>query len=52
VNGTWYQFSSVHPGIVQLAYVDGSVHPLSKETSLQVLYGLGGICDGDPTTAP
>lgn len=51
-DGTWYQFSSLHPGVVPFCYVDGSVHMLAKETSLEVLYALGGINEGDPVTAP
>jgi hypothetical protein len=51
-DGAWYQFSSLHPGLVPFCYVDGSVHLLAKETSLQVIYALGGINEGDPVTAP
>jgi prepilin-type processing-associated H-X9-DG protein len=51
-DGTWYQFSSLHPGVVPFCYADGSVHLLAKETSLPVLYALGGINEGDPVTTP
>jgi prepilin-type N-terminal cleavage/methylation domain-containing protein/prepilin-type processing-associated H-X9-DG protein len=51
-DGTWYQFSSLHPGTVPFCFADGSVHQLSKEISNEVLYALGGISEGDPATAP
>ncbi len=50
--GVWYEFSSMHPGQVPFCFADGSVHLLSKDTSLPVIYALGGICDGDPVTPP
>jgi len=47
-DGTWYQFSSRHPGVVSFCFVDGSVHQLQKEISPDVLNALAGISDGDP----
>jgi prepilin-type N-terminal cleavage/methylation domain-containing protein/prepilin-type processing-associated H-X9-DG protein len=51
-DGTWYQFSSLHPGTVPFCFADGSVHQLSKEISNEVLYALGGISEGDRADAP
>ena len=51
-DGTWYQFSSLHPGVVPFTYVDGSVHCSRRRRSRQVLYALGGINEGDPVTPP
>jgi prepilin-type N-terminal cleavage/methylation domain-containing protein/prepilin-type processing-associated H-X9-DG protein len=51
-DGTWYQFSSLHPGTVPFCFADGSVHQLSKETAANVLYALGGISEGDHADAP
>jgi hypothetical protein len=51
-DGTWYQFSSLHPGIVPFCYCDGSVHFLPKDTSIDVLQALGGINEGERVTVP
>jgi prepilin-type N-terminal cleavage/methylation domain-containing protein/prepilin-type processing-associated H-X9-DG protein len=50
-DGSWYQFSSRHPGVVGFCFVDGSVHQLQKEISPDVLNALGGIADGDAIPA-
>jgi prepilin-type N-terminal cleavage/methylation domain-containing protein/prepilin-type processing-associated H-X9-DG protein len=51
-DGTWYQFSSLHPGTVPFCFADGSVHQLSKEIPVDVLRALGGISEGDRVTLP
>ena len=51
-DGTWYQFSSLHPGTVPFCFADGSVHQLSKEIAADVLYALGGISEGNHANAP
>ncbi|HEV3260604.1 MAG TPA: DUF1559 domain-containing protein [Gemmataceae bacterium] len=42
----WYQFSSQHPGIVQFAFADGSVHPLSTGIDYDNYVFLSGMADG------
>lgn len=45
-----YDFFSPHPGIVQFLFLDGSVHPLSSRTSLDVLSALATISGGELIT--
>jgi prepilin-type N-terminal cleavage/methylation domain-containing protein len=42
----WARFSSLHPGIVQFCFADGSVRSLEKGIPLETLRTLGGIADG------
>jgi prepilin-type N-terminal cleavage/methylation domain-containing protein len=42
-------FGSLHPGIAQFCYVDGSVHVLSNSMEFKVFQALAGVDDGNPT---
>jgi prepilin-type N-terminal cleavage/methylation domain-containing protein len=39
-------FGGLHPGVVQFVFVDGSIHPLKRNTSLTTLGYLSEIDDG------
>jgi prepilin-type N-terminal cleavage/methylation domain-containing protein len=43
-----YDFFSAHPGIVQFAFADGSVHPLSSSVDNAVLQALATRNGGEP----
>lgn len=43
-------FGSLHPGVVQFVFCDGSVHSLSRNTPLVTLGQLSEIDDGDTIT--
>jgi prepilin-type N-terminal cleavage/methylation domain-containing protein/prepilin-type processing-associated H-X9-DG protein len=45
-NSQWYTFSSRHTGVVNFAFADGSVHPLSLSISTLTYRLLGGMADG------
>jgi prepilin-type processing-associated H-X9-DG protein len=54
-NAQWYNFSSQHPGIVNFAYGDGSVHPIKAGVAGinsaftapgYLLWELSGLADG------
>jgi prepilin-type N-terminal cleavage/methylation domain-containing protein len=45
----WGAFNSGHPNSVGFSRADGSVHYLDVEISPDVLYALGGTCDGGST---
>lgn len=44
----WYQFSSRHPGIINFAFADGSVRPISQATQNAVYWAASGMADGTP----
>lgn len=46
--GSFVQFDSRHPGVVQVALADGAVRSLQKTTDLETLWRLGGMRDGNP----
>ena len=41
-----WQFSSMHPGIVNFAFADGSVHAISRTADFNVYIYLSGMADG------
>jgi prepilin-type N-terminal cleavage/methylation domain-containing protein len=43
----WYQFDSLHPGVVQFAMADGSVTPLSRDINNLTYRYLSGMRDGE-----
>jgi prepilin-type N-terminal cleavage/methylation domain-containing protein/prepilin-type processing-associated H-X9-DG protein len=43
---TYWQFQSLHPGIVNFAFADGSVHAISKTSDFNVYVYLSGMADG------
>ncbi|MCO6455339.1 MAG: DUF1559 domain-containing protein [Pirellulaceae bacterium] len=43
---SWEQFGSEHPGVVQFAFADGSVHRLSVNIDPVVFVFAGGMADG------
>jgi hypothetical protein len=43
-------FGGMHPSVVQFVFVDGSVHPLQRNTSLVILGNLAEIDDGNTIT--
>ena len=45
-NAVWTQFSSHHDGVVQFAFVDGSVRPLAFNINPSILLQLSGMRDG------
>jgi prepilin-type N-terminal cleavage/methylation domain-containing protein len=47
----WSQFGSFHPGFVQFAYADGSVHALATDISKTVYRAMSGIADRDSAAA-
>lgn len=51
-NGVWYRLGSKHPGILNMAFADGSVMPLSTDISLSVWLYLGGMADGHAVGRP
>lgn len=46
---TWAQFSSMHPGIVLFTFCDGSVHPISENVNLNLLWRVSAMADGHTT---
>jgi prepilin-type N-terminal cleavage/methylation domain-containing protein len=42
----WYKFGSKHTGIVQFAFADGSVRPISKGASYNLYIAATGMSDG------
>lgn len=44
-------FSSLHPGVVQFVYCDGSVHSLSEDIDLLTYLGLGTVNGGEVINA-
>ncbi|MBN2473614.1 MAG: DUF1559 domain-containing protein [Pirellulales bacterium] len=46
--GEYYRFSSRHPGVVQFAFADGSVHAISVKIPFPVYRDLSGMADGNP----
>ncbi len=45
-NPRWTQFSSKHLGVVQFAFADGSVHPISTGIDYATFVYLSGMADG------
>jgi prepilin-type processing-associated H-X9-DG protein len=43
---------SAHPGGAGVVYADGSVHFLSNDTNLNILYALAGRLDGQVYDLP
>ena len=43
---TFWQFQSLHPGIVNFAFADGSVHAISTTSDFNVYIYLSGMGDG------
>ncbi|MGO8746305.1 MAG: DUF1559 domain-containing protein [Thermoguttaceae bacterium] len=43
-----YQFRSMHPGIVNFAFADGSVHAISQTSDFNTYIYLSGMADGQP----
>jgi prepilin-type N-terminal cleavage/methylation domain-containing protein/prepilin-type processing-associated H-X9-DG protein len=46
-----YDFFSAHPGLVQFAFADGSVHTLSGDVSISVLQALATRAGGEAVSA-
>jgi len=46
--GGWYQFDSLHPGVVQFTMADGSVRGVSKSVDLNLYIQVSGMHDGTP----
>jgi prepilin-type N-terminal cleavage/methylation domain-containing protein/prepilin-type processing-associated H-X9-DG protein len=44
-HGVWYRFSSRHPGVINVAFADGSVANLQTGINLDVWIALGGMSD-------
>ena len=44
-------FSSLHPGVVQFVYCDGSVHTINESVDLEVYYALGTVNGGEVVNA-
>jgi len=42
----WWQFSSRHPGIINFAYADGSVHPIAITADYNMFVAVTGMRDG------
>jgi len=51
-NGVWYRYSSKHAGIVNMAFMDGSVQAIQKNISYTPFVYLGGMADGFVVTRP
>lgn len=43
----WYNFSSAHTGVVQFAFADGSVHPISENISRTIFRSLSTMTGGE-----
>lgn len=43
----WYEFSSMHPGIVQFVFADGSTHGVGVEIANKPLTNLAAMADGN-----
>jgi prepilin-type N-terminal cleavage/methylation domain-containing protein/prepilin-type processing-associated H-X9-DG protein len=43
---TFWQFQSLHPGVVNFAFADGSIHAISKTSDFYVYVYLSGMADG------
>jgi prepilin-type N-terminal cleavage/methylation domain-containing protein/prepilin-type processing-associated H-X9-DG protein len=43
----WYTFGSVHDGVVNFAFCDGSVHGVLRSVDMNTLYYASGIMDGN-----
>jgi prepilin-type N-terminal cleavage/methylation domain-containing protein len=44
--GAWYQFDSLHPGVVQFALADGSVRAVARTLDLTTLQQASAMMDG------
>jgi prepilin-type N-terminal cleavage/methylation domain-containing protein/prepilin-type processing-associated H-X9-DG protein len=42
----WYKYGSKHTGVVQFAFADGSVRPISKGANTTMFYYATGMADG------
>jgi prepilin-type N-terminal cleavage/methylation domain-containing protein/prepilin-type processing-associated H-X9-DG protein len=45
-NGSWAQPGSKHPGVINVAYADGSVHPIAKSADFNTWIYITGKADG------
>ncbi|HZU34554.1 MAG TPA: DUF1559 domain-containing protein [Gemmataceae bacterium] len=50
-NPSWVQFSSKHTGIVQFAFADGHVQPISTGINTGIFVALSGMADGTSVDA-
>jgi prepilin-type processing-associated H-X9-DG protein len=45
-DGNWYQAGSKHPGVINVAYADGSVHSIAKTADYNTWIYITGKADG------
>jgi prepilin-type N-terminal cleavage/methylation domain-containing protein len=50
INTEWPSIGSIHPGIEQVTFADGSVRGIALSVSYRVWNDLCGMCDGSPTS--